>query len=63
MAPPVVLSLDEQRALISFAERQASLSPDRRRELAAILAEPLATTPEDAERTIQGIARALMGAT
>ncbi|QTF58926.1 RDD family protein [Stutzerimonas frequens] len=63
VAPPVVLSLDEQRALISFAERQASLSPDRRRELAAILAEPLATTPEDAERTIQGIARALMGAT
>lgn len=63
VAPPAVLSLDEQRALISFAERQASLSPDRRRELAAILAEPLATTPEDAERTIQGIARALMGAT
>jgi uncharacterized RDD family membrane protein YckC len=63
VAPPVGLSLDEQRALISFAERQASLSPDRRRELAAILAEPLATTPEDAERTIQGIARALMGAT
>ncbi|MCD1638978.1 RDD family protein [Stutzerimonas frequens] len=63
VAPPVGLSLDEQRALISFAERQASLSPDRRRELAAILAEPLATTAEDAERTIQGIARALMGAT
>lgn len=63
VAPPVGLSLDEQRALISFAERQASLSPDRRSELAAILAEPLATTAEDAERTIQGIARALMGAT
>ncbi len=63
VAPPVGLSLDEQRALISFAERQASLSPDRRRELAAILAEPLATTPEDASRTIQRIARALMGAT
>lgn len=63
VAPPVGLSLDEQRALISFAERQASLSPDRRRELAAILAEPLATTPEDAERTIHGIARALTGAT
>ena len=63
VAPPVGLSLDEQRALISFAEPQASLSPDRRRELAAILAEPLATTAEDAERTIQGIARALMGAT
>ena len=59
---PVQLTLDEQRALIAFAERQASLSAERRLELASILAEPLATSDQEAEAKIHGIARSLMGA-
>jgi uncharacterized RDD family membrane protein YckC len=59
---PFKLTLDEQRALIAFAERQASLSAERRLELASILAEPLATWDQEAEAKIHGIARSLMGA-
>ncbi|WP_415845482.1 RDD family protein [Stutzerimonas zhaodongensis] len=61
VAPPFPLELYEQRALISFAERQASLSPARREELAGILASPLQTTPELAEAQLHGIARGLVG--
>lgn len=60
--PPFALSLDEQRALIAFSERHASLSAERRLELASILAEPLAVTGENAEAKIHGIARSLVGA-
>ncbi|WP_031323722.1 RDD family protein [Stutzerimonas stutzeri] len=59
--PPTGLSLHEQRALIAFSERQSSLTPERRRELASILAEPLATSAEDAEAAIHGMARSLTG--
>src|SRR6218665_1333536 len=38
---PFTLNLNEQRALMSFSERQAELSAARRLELAGILAEPL----------------------
>lgn len=36
LAPPLALSLDEQRALIDFAERQPLMTADRSRELAEI---------------------------
>ncbi|MGF6690720.1 putative RDD family membrane protein YckC [Metapseudomonas resinovorans] len=58
---PFPLSLADQRALLSFAERQASLSPARRAELAGILAEPLEVPPEQAQARINGIARGLLG--
>lgn len=58
---PFALELDDQRALIAFAERQASLSPERRQELAAILAQPLQVTPEQAPARLNGIARSLVG--
>lgn len=59
---PFVLDTTEQRALIAFAERHDSLSAERRRELAAILVEPLqAESPEQAENRIHGIARTLLG--
>ncbi len=58
---PFSLSLPDQRALLGFAERQASLSPARRAELAGILAEPLDVPPEQAEARINGIARGLLG--
>lgn len=58
---PFSLSLGEQRALLGFAERAATLSSARRLELAAILAEPLQVPPELAEPQIHGIARGLLG--
>lgn len=61
ITPPFPLELAEQRALISFAERQSSLSPERREELAAILAAPLRVAPEQAEAHLNGIARGLVG--
>lgn len=60
---PFALTLADQGALLSFAERQASLSPARRAELAAILAEPLDVPPEQAQARINGIARGLLGST
>lgn len=58
---PFVLSLEEQRALLGFAERQAALSTARRTEVAAILAEPLQVTAEQAEARVNGIAHSLLG--
>ena len=58
---PVPLSLEEQRAILGFAERQAGLSSGRRAELAGILAAPLEAPPEQAEATLNGIARGLLG--
>lgn len=61
LPPPVPLRPVEQRALLSFAERSASWSPERRRELAEIL-EPLsgASGDEGVERLI-GMARWIRG--
>ncbi|MFC5696562.1 RDD family protein [Pseudomonas sp. GCM10022186] len=59
---PFPLDLADQRALLGFAERQASLSVARRAELAGILAEPLGVPPEQAQARINGIARGLLGA-
>src|SRR5690606_16737342 len=60
---PLILSLEEQRAILGFAERQGELSAARRSELAGILAAPLEVPPAQAERQLNGIARALLGAT
>jgi uncharacterized RDD family membrane protein YckC len=61
LAPAVPLSLAEQRALLGYAERGALLSPGRRHELAALLAEPLQVPAEQAEAHINAIARGLLG--
>ncbi|WP_252275668.1 RDD family protein [Pseudomonas subflava] len=58
---PFPLSLAEQRAVLDFAERRADLSGARRAELAAILAEPLDSLPDHAEKRLHGIARGLVG--
>lgn len=58
---PFSLSQAEQQALVGFAERQGSLSAERRQELAVLIAEPLAVRPDQAEARINGIARGLMG--
>ncbi|MCY1174394.1 Chromosome partition protein Smc [compost metagenome] len=53
--------LEEQRALMGFAERSASLSAARRAELAGILAGTLGVPAEQAETRLHGIARGLLG--
>ncbi len=59
---PMRLDLQEQRAILAFAERAGSLSQARREELAGLLAEPLQVLPEQAEARLNGIARGLLGA-
>lgn len=63
IAPPLTLTLPEQRALIAFAERHGTLSTERRKELASILAAPLQVEPDQIEVHILGIARHLVGGT
>ncbi|MDU9409615.1 RDD family protein [Pseudomonas sp. zfem001] len=58
---PFTLNLDEQRAVLGFAERSGQLSAARRAELAALLAEPLQVPAEQAEPRLNGIARGLLG--
>jgi uncharacterized RDD family membrane protein YckC len=60
---PISFSLDEQRAVLAFAERHAELSAARRLEIAAILAPTLQVPAELAERQLHGIARTLVGET
>lgn len=60
---PFALSLDEQRALLGFAERADKLSSARRDELAGILADPLQVPAAQAQQRILGIARGLQGPT
>ncbi len=59
--PPFALTLNEQRAVLGFAERQAELSSERVNELASILAEPLHVSPPHAVAQLNGIARGLLG--
>jgi hypothetical protein len=58
---PVPLTLNEQRALLAFAERQGELSPARVAELAALLAQPLQISAPKAVSELNGIARGLLG--
>jgi uncharacterized RDD family membrane protein YckC len=60
---PFSMNLNEQRALLGFAERVQNLSSARRQELASILAEPLQVPAAQAEQQINGIARGLLGPT
>lgn len=60
---PFALTLNEQRAVLGFAERQAELSSERVNELASILAEPLHVSPPHAVAKLNGIARGLLGPT
>ncbi|WP_191487184.1 RDD family protein [Pseudomonas sp. FEN] len=58
---PFVLRLAEQRAVLSFAERQGELSAERTHELAALLATPLGVPPARAATELNGIAHGLLG--
>ncbi|KAF1030158.1 MAG: hypothetical protein GAK37_01476 [Pseudomonas sp.] len=58
---PFALELNEQRAILAFAERQAELSEERVNELATILAAPLQVPPAQAVAELNGVARGLLG--
>ncbi len=62
---PVALTLEEQRAVLAFAERQEDLSMARAQELAAILVEPLQmssdTDAQGAVSHLTGVANGLQG--
>ena len=59
-SPPLALELEEQRAVIAFAQRAPDLTEERARELAA-LAEPLVQGREDAVVALFGQAAWLVG--
>ena len=59
--PPTGLSQAEQQAIIAFAERQASLSPQRRQELAELLARSLPDSPLEPVARLQHWAAVLLG--
>jgi uncharacterized RDD family membrane protein YckC len=60
---PFALKLNEQRAILGFAERQGQLSRERTQELAAILAQPLQVPAAQASAELNGIARGFLGPT
>lgn len=62
--PPFALALEDQRALIEFAQRQGQLSQARQEELATILAPTLESAPRgaDAVRFWRGVGAWLLGA-
>ena len=62
--PPFALALEDQLALIEFAQRQGQLSQARQEELATILAPALESAPRgmDAVRFWRGVGAWLLGA-
>jgi len=58
---PVSLTLAEQQAILSFAERQQHLSAQRSEELAAIVAPVLQVKTPQAVTRLYAIARSIMG--
>ena len=60
---PVALRLEEQRAILSLAERQSELSEGRALELADIIAGPLRIPTDQALVQVNGIACGLLGST
>lgn len=57
----VLLTLDEQRALLDFAERHQQLSSQRQEELATIIAPALHIAPSQAVPGVHAIARSILG--
>ncbi|KPV41315.1 hypothetical protein AN478_01630 [Thiohalorhabdus denitrificans] len=56
LPPPVPLSLEEQQAVLAFAERGGQLSPQRRAELAAVLAPLLPAGAPEPETALHRLA-------
>ncbi|MEE9254629.1 MAG: RDD family protein [Pseudomonadales bacterium] len=60
-ASPVPLTLQEQQALVAFAERSESFSDARNRELAGVLAPLLECSAQDAVVEVQKVANGIAG--
>lgn len=60
-APAAPLTLAEQRSVLAFAERAAQMTPERQRELAALLAPATHAAGEDALPAAFGLANHLLG--
>ncbi|HEX5041727.1 MAG TPA: RDD family protein [Candidatus Polarisedimenticolaceae bacterium] len=60
LRPPISLTVEDQRAVLAFAERTGSLTPERARELAALVPSLSGGGPDAAER-LQGIAAWIAG--
>lgn len=58
---PIRLEIDEQKALVAFAERGGTLSEDRRQELAGLLKNVLVPESEDPVKAIRQMANGLIG--
>lgn len=61
-APPAALSLEDQIAIVDFAQRHAQISGDRQRELANILADVVDARDDAAVERVRGIGAWLLGA-
>ena len=61
VASPVVLTQEEQRAVLSFSERNQNLSFERQQELAMIIAPALGVSPIEAVPFLLGIAQNIAG--
>ena len=61
MLPPVPLSLDEQRAIVAFAERIPVLTPERAEELAGFVEALTGTQGSDGVLRLQAMAAAIRG--
>ncbi len=61
IASPVVLTQEEQRAILSFAERNEKLSLERQQELAMIIAPVLGVNASEAVPMLLGIAQNIAG--
>lgn len=61
LAAPFAMSMEEQRSLLDFDERQRKLSPARRDELAGLLAPLLGVPASEAALRLQRIAAGLRG--
>lgn len=61
LPPPFPLSVEEQRSILSFAERANQLSESRQQELANHLAPVITSSDEDAVKTLRRIAVWLVG--
>ena len=59
--PPLTLSLPERAAVVEFAERAATLTPERQRELAALLPMLTHSSGALAVQRLHGMASALLG--
>jgi hypothetical protein len=61
ISSPILLTKEEQRAFVTFAERSSRLAKDRQQELSEIISPVLGVYPYESVDTILGIARNIVG--